>query len=264
MLSFSAKHSTGNTNGSFGRFFKVAMLVLLTASGAFATTEPPQTTPPSSRKGPLRIVCLGDSITQGYGLVDAEGKQAMNKLGYPAKLGALLGTQAVVKVYGAGGTTYFRKAVHAFEKTAWMAYLKIWQPQVVTLAFGTNCSNDNTWPKLSEQYPADVKWLITEVRRLNPGVEIYLCFPPPTYSDKYGINEKTIQNSVIPALMKIAAEKHLNTIDLHTALSHHPELFFDTIHPNEDGMRLIARTIADRLYETRQDLTPPGAGPPTP
>lgn len=243
------------------RAFCLALLAVLTASLVFA--EPGTAQPATPRKGPLRIVCLGDSITQGFGLVDAEGKQAMTKLGYPAKLGALLGTQALVKVYGAGGTTYFRNAVHPFEKTAWMAYLQIWKPEVVTLAFGTNCSNDNTWPKFFAQYDDDVKWLINEVRKLSPGVEIYICLPPPAYSDKYGINEKTIQTAVIPALKKIAEEEHLNTIDLHTALSQHPELFFDTIHPNEAGMRLIAQTIADRLYETRSDLTRPAVSPPS-
>ena len=260
MISSLAKHTTRRAKGAFGRFLMVTILAGLTASLAIATPAADQSAA-TPRKGPLRIVCLGDSITEGYGLVDAEGKQAMNKLGYPAKLGAVLGTQAVVYVYGAGGTTYFRQAVHSFEKTAWMAYLNIWKPNVVTLAFGTNCSNDNTWPKLFAQYPADVKWLIEEVRKLCPGVEIYLCLPPPAYSDKWGINEKTIQNSVIPALKKIAEEEHLNTIDLHTALSNHPELFFDTIHPNEDGMRLIAKTIADRLYETRKDLVRPVATP---
>ncbi len=263
MMSNRIKQGAGRGK-EFVQWMGIAVLLAALAASpglASSASAPP---PAATRNGPLRIVCLGDSITQGFGLVDAEGKQAMNKLGYPAKLGALLGTQAVVKVYGAGGTTYFRQADHPFEKTAWIAYFQTWKPNVVTLAFGTNCSNDKTWPKFSEQYSADVKWLISEVRRLSPGVEIYLCLPPPAYSNKYGINEKTIQNSVIPALKKIAAEEHLNTIDLHTALRNHPELFFDTIHPTEDGMRLIAKTIADRLYETRQDLIPPAAGPPTP
>lgn len=236
------------------RLFLMAIAAtMLTASFACAAAEPAAT----PRKGPLRIVCLGDSITQGFGLVDAEGKQAMNKLGYPAKLGALLGPQARVNVYGAGGTTYFRNGMHPFEKTAWASYVKNWKPDIVTLAFGTNCSNDKTWPKHSGEYAADVRWLINEVRNLCPGVTIYICLPPPAYSGKYGINEKTIQDSVIPALTKIAGEENLQTIDLHTALSNRAELFFDTIHPNEDGMKLIAATIADRLYATRKDLSRP-------
>lgn len=216
-----------------------------------------------NRQSPISIFCLGDSITQGFGLVDAEGKQAMNQLGYPAKLGALLGSQARVNLYGAGGTTFFRNGPHPFEKTAWKAYAQISKPDIVTLAFGTNCSNDKSWPTLHAQYAADVKWLINEVRLISPKVEIYICLPPPAYSDKWGINERTIQKAVIPALIKIAAEEHLKTIDLHTALSQHPECFSDTIHPNETGMQLIAQTIAERLYQTRDDLVRPAVTPPT-
>ena len=60
---------------------------------------------------------------------------------YPAQLGKILGTEAKVNGYGAGGTTYLREGAHPFHKTAWLAYVKIWKPKVVVLAFGTNCSN---------------------------------------------------------------------------------------------------------------------------
>jgi len=239
-----------------------AIVAMMTAMSFAAPPAADAAKPPPPRKGPLKIVCLGDSITQGFGLVDANGKQAMNALGYPAKLGTLLGPQAVAHSVGAGGTSYFRKAPFPYEKAAWKGYVELWKPDVVLLAFGTNCSNDNSWPKLHDQYPDDVRWLIGEVRKISPGVEIYICLPPPAYSNLYGINEKSIREGVIPALKKIAEEDKLNTIDFHTALSNHPELFPDTIHPNEEGMRVMARTIAERLYETRKDLVRPAAPQP--
>lgn len=238
----------------FTSWFLVFLLIMALLPFTLPAT-PPVKAP--SQKPPLKIFCIGDSITEGYGLKDADGKQAMAKLGYPAKLGEILVPQATVKHYGAGGTTYFRNGPHPFEKTAWFAYFQLAKPDIVTIAFGTNCSGEKAWPLLHEQYTNDVKWLIARIREENPTVAIYICLPPPAYSGMWGISEPTIRDQIIPALREIAEEEHCLTIDLHTALSHHPELFFDTIHPNEEGMKLIARTIADRLYETRKDLIRP-------
>jgi len=231
------------------------MLVLLIGFISAAMAGDPVKTQP--RTTPLKIFCIGDSITQGHGLKDADGKQAMAALGYPVQLGKLMGPQVKVSHYGAGGTTYFRNGPHPFEKTAWLAYLKIANPDVVTMAFGTNCSRKNTWPRLHDQYGADIKWLISQVRNVNSNVVIYICLPPPAYSDTWEVSEPTIIKGVIPALRKVAEEEKCFIIDLHSAMLNHPEWFPDTIHPNVEGMKQIARTIAGRLYETREDIAPP-------
>jgi len=236
----------------YRHFVAPAMVLLLTAFLSTASAGE------QVRRGtPLRIFCMGDSITEGYGLTNANGKQAMAELGYPARLREIMGTQATVSHYGVGGTTYFRNGPHPFEKTAWLAYLKLANPDVVIMAFGTNCSRTNTWPVLRDQYADDIRWTMAQIRAVNTNAAIYICLPPPAYSGTWAVSESTIRDAVIPALRKVAEQEHCNTIDLHTALANHPELFPDTIHPNEAGMKQIARTIADRLYDTRKDLTRP-------
>src|SRR5690606_36440351 len=70
---------------------------------------------------PLRIMCLGDSITHGHGLVDEDGNPAKMELGYPRRLGELLGPQAEVAGYGVPGATYFRQGFTPIANTEFEA-----------------------------------------------------------------------------------------------------------------------------------------------
>ena len=46
---------------------------------------------------------------------------------------------------------------------------------------------------------------------------------------------------------EIAKEEKIPVIKLHDALSNHADLFPDTIHPNAEGAKLIAQTVANAL-----------------
>ena len=72
---------------------------------------------------------------------------------------------------------------------------------------------------------------------------IYLCLPAPVYQTRWGINEKTVKEGVIPVIRKVAKDEGLTVIDLYQALSGKPALFPDKIHPNAAGAKLMAQTI---------------------
>jgi lysophospholipase L1-like esterase len=76
---------------------------------------------------------------------------------------------------------------------------------------------------------------------------VFLCSPAPAYATQWGINEKGISEGVIPIVKKVAEEKKLTVIDLHTALSDKPEMFPDKIHPNAAGAALLAKTVAEAI-----------------
>ena len=75
----------------------VAVLALGCSSPAAQDAQPEKpAAPPSS--APLRIACIGDSITIGGG-----------KQSYPAQLGRLLGTRYEVRNFGVSGATMLQK-----------------------------------------------------------------------------------------------------------------------------------------------------------
>jgi lysophospholipase L1-like esterase len=74
----------------------------------------------------------------------------------------------------------------------------------------------------------------------------------PVYQDRWGINEKTVIQGVIPVIKKVAKDKKLPVIDLHQALSGKPKMFPDKIHPNAAGAKLMAETIQAALNKKQK------------
>ena len=93
---------------------------------------------------------------------------------------------------------------------------------------------------------------------------LFVCLPPPAYSDKWTINEKALTDEVIPRLRQVATERIFAVIDLHAALAGKPELFQDTIHPTPEGMKVIAETLAAALVKAEPQLAPRQRGTSTP
>ena len=81
---------------------KLITFISLILSGivAFAAPAPIDV---SHYTAPIRVACVGDSITAGAG---AEGKP------YPKQLQALLGDKWLVNNYGVGGRTLLKKGDH--------------------------------------------------------------------------------------------------------------------------------------------------------
>ena len=58
----------------------------------------------SCNKEPLRVACVGDSITYGHGIADRDHDT------YPAILDSLLGNKFNVQNFGVSGTTALKKS----------------------------------------------------------------------------------------------------------------------------------------------------------
>ena len=85
--------------------------------------------------------------------------------------------------------------------------------------------------------------MIAHFQKLSSKPSIYLCLPAPVYQTRWGINEKTVTESVIPIIRKVAKDTNLPIVDLYRALSGKPEMFPDKIHPNAAGAKVMVETI---------------------
>lgn len=85
--------------------------------------------------------------------------------------------------------------------------------------------------------------MIAAFRHVNPAAKIFICCPTPDFSGRWGINDKTIRDEMIPMIRTVANDTHVNLIDLRTPFLGKPYLFSDTIHPNAEGARLMAAEI---------------------
>ena len=182
---------------------------------------------------PVRVACVGDSITYGHGIKDRLHDA------YPGVLSSMLGEKYDVRNFGVSGTTTMTGTDMPYvNEQAYKDALEF-NPQIVTIKLGTNDSKPYNW-KEQEHFKQDLKTLIESFRALPSKPKIWLCLPVPAYGHAWSINDSVIYNGVIPYIREVAQEEDLPLIDLNTPFQGKRQYFPDTIHPNEEGERMIA------------------------
>lgn len=193
---------------------------------------------PDPGKEPVRVACVGDSITAGSGA--GKGNS------YPAQLGRMLGEKWSVKNFGVSGATLLNNGNHPYRKTTAFKDALAFNPSVVVIKLGTNDTKPQNW-KLKNEFVADYKNLIAQFAALPTRPRILICYPAfVPGKGNFGINEEGVLEQ-IPILDKIAAEEKLAVIDVHGALKDHPDLLPDRVHPNTAGATILARTVFKAL-----------------
>src|SRR5688572_13260471 len=89
---------------------------------------------------PIRVACVGDSITYGYGIKDRERDS------YPAQLGALLGSKWDVRNFGVNGATALKKGTRPYSGLQAYQDALAFEPDIVVIKLGTNDTNAKSWP----------------------------------------------------------------------------------------------------------------------
>lgn len=191
---------------------------------------------------PIRVACVGNSITYGHGIRNRDHDS------YPSVLGRLLGKNYEVRNFGISGRTLLNHGDVPYMKEKIYQDALNYQPDIVTIKLGTNDSKPQNW-KYKDEFEGDLCKLIQSFAELPSRPTIYLCLPIPSTYPRWEINDSVITNGVIPCIKKVGKKKHLKIIDLNTAFKPYVHLLPDNIHPNEDGAAVIAHKIAEFLQK---------------
>jgi beta-glucosidase len=194
--------------------------------------------------GKIRVACVGDSITFGWGLHPT----------YPARLGQWLGTNYDVRNFGVSAKTLLHRADQPYIREAAYTNALAFEPDIVVINFGANDSKHpgdgsldadkavNNW-QFKSDFIGDYKDMIASFRKANPTAKIFVCFPTPDFPGRWGINDKTIREEMIPMIRTVANETGASVIDLNSTLAGKADLFPDTVHPNTEGAKMMAAEI---------------------
>lgn len=172
---------------------------------------------------PIKIVALGDSLTEGYGI-------EQNKA-YPALLEKALKKKGhKVKVYNAGisGST----TASAPKRIKWFLKLK---PKVLILALG---ANDGLRGVPIESTKKNLKDTIELAKAQGIKVLLTGMMLPTNYGEKY----RTEFKKIFPALAKETGVKLMPFLLKDVATKKELNLS-DGIHPNEKGHELMLKNI---------------------
>lgn len=181
---------------------------------------------------PIRVACLGDSITHGVG--------AAAGWAFPDQLDRMLGADWDVRNFGHSGATVGREDKNSVWNQKEFKDALAFHPDVLVLLLGTNDSKPTNWAKKGD-FPKFYKELVAEFQRLSSKPRV-LCGTPPYVAKKgnFGINDPALLEE-IPVIEAIAKELGASVVDVHEATRGRDELFKDNVHPNTEGATLIAK-----------------------
>ena len=196
-----------------------------------------------AQTAPLKVACMGNSVTYGYRLKDPTRES------YPAVLQNLLGDRYEVKNFGFSGATLLKKGHNPYDKTKPFAEAMAFRPDIAIIHLGLNDTDPRNWPEFRAEFAPDYAWLVDTLRKQNPTVRIYICKLTPIFNEhprfKSGTRDWYWQiQDLIP---KIALANKTQLIDLNNPLNNRPDLFPDNIHPDRDGAKIIAEAVFSSL-----------------
>jgi len=187
---------------------------------------------------PIKVACVGDSITQGAGAKSGQS--------YPSQLQALLGEGYQVGNFGVSGRTLLKKGDFPYWKEKKYQDALAMEPAIVVIMLGTNDTKPQNW-KFEAEFDADYRELVKSFQALKSKPKVFVCRPVPVPGQgNYGINEENIQKE-IPRVDALAKELGCGVIDMHAALAKTPELLPDRVHPNTAGAGEMAKAAAKAI-----------------
>lgn len=202
-------------------------------------------TPDASSSPPLKILPLGDSITDGYfvpGGYRIDLWQHLHQRGYEIDfVGSLQnGSEGLADTDHEGHSGWRIEQIHQM--------IRVWlnrsQPDIILLLIGTN---DMAQGYGVEQAPDRLKALIEDIFRQSPQVKLFVASIPPI--GEPFLNQRVIHyNRAISDLVQQqqTEEKSIFFVDLYYILS--LDDLPDGVHPNREGFRKIAKAWDEALF----------------
>lgn len=196
----------------------------------------------SCENTPIRVACLGDSITYGHGIADRENDT------YPALLQQQLGSRFDVRNFGVCGVTAMSGTDMPYINEQAYKDALAFGPQIVTLMLGTNDSKTYNWQG-PEKFKTDMEAILNEISVLPSKPEIWLMLPTPAMGHAWSINDSIIEGFIIPQIKTVAQERNLKIVDLNTPFQGQRQYFPDTIHPTEEADSIIAGIVLNTVFK---------------
>ena len=190
--------------------------------------------------GPIRVACVGNSITNGGNA----GTQT-----YPAQLSALLGSHFDVRNFGIGGRTLLRKGDYPYWNEPMFYTVQDFDPQILIICLGTNDSKPWNWVYKDDFY-TDYMDFVSAFRQSRRHPQIYVCFPPPVFIDGYGITNSVIRDEIIPLLDSVRVTAKTLSINFHQLMLGDSVHFPDGIHPDATGYSIMAQIVRDSIVNS--------------
>ena len=194
-------------------------------------------------KDRVKVACVGNSVTYGYGIADRE------HYSYPAQLQQMLGDGYDVGNFGRSSATLTSHSPMAYIKQPEYRSAIDFKADIVVIHLGLNDTDPRWWPNYSEEFIPEYRALIDSFRVANPKAKIWICLLSPIGHQHHRFQSGTRDwhAQVSDAIRTVAYGAGVGLIDLFTPLCNRPDLLPDALHPDGEGAGILARTVYQNI-----------------
>jgi lysophospholipase L1-like esterase len=215
---------------------------------------------------PLRIACIGDSITEGTANAD------WRRNAWPLLLGRLLEAEApgryAVRGFARSGATCCSEGRRPLREEDVFPRSVRYRPDLLVVLLGTNDATPENWPGSGASFRRQYEDLLAqyETDRGGPSRTLLLGLPPLFAPYPRIAQQRETRRAVADSLRSLAAARGADFLDLGGAFTGRAALFPDGLHPNTRGNAILAERVAEWVLGRKPqsslalDLTPP-SGP---
>lgn len=193
--------------------------------------------------GPVKVGCIGNSITFGLTTEDPA------TMSYPAQLQKMLDSYAPGKYevgkFGRSGATLLRKGHRPYNEMEECAAGLQFAPDIAVFHLGINDTDPRDWPYYNTNFVTDYIQLIDSFKAVNPNVRVIIANISPINAThkRFEAGTREWRLKVRNAVKDVAKATGAELIDFETPLLNHRQLMPDGIHPNEEGLGLLAKEV---------------------
>ena len=188
---------------------------------------------------PIRVACIGNSVTYGYGHKNPAATS------YPTQLGKMLGEGYDVRNFGHSGATLLNHGHRPYTQQQAYRNAVAFAPDKAIIHLGLNDTDPRNWPNYRDEFIPDYLALIDTLRKANPNVEVWVCRMTPIFHGhrRFKSGTRDWHAQIQQAIEEVARLANVGLIDLHAPLYHRPDLFADALHPDAEGAMILAQTV---------------------
>ena len=192
---------------------------------------------------PVRVACVGNSITYGAGIENRE------RDAYPAQLQRMLGEGYVVGNFGKSGATLLNKGHRPYIEQKEFQRALTFAGDVVVIHLGINDTDPRDWPNYRDYFVRDYLALIDSFRVANPKARILVArMTPITYRhSRFESGTRDWHEQIQQAIERVAELAGAQLIDFHAPLYPYPFMLPDAVHPTAEGAGILAQTVCSAI-----------------
>ena len=187
----------------------------------------------------IKVACIGNSITYGYGLPDRTTQS------YPAQLQKMLGESYQVENFGKSGATLLNKGHRPYMQQDEYHRAIDFAGDIVVIHLGINDTDPRDWPDYRDFFVKDYIALIDSFRVANPEARIMIARLTPIADrhPRFLSGTRDWHGEIQLAIENVACYAGVQLIDFHKPLYPYPFMLTDAVHPDPEGAFVLAQTV---------------------